>query len=449
MYLYVEIPGGGQLFPNYDIKTFRLNLYVSGLDYFRMALEIICLLIILYNIFDEGRELYHAIKRHRIKKYFFNFWNILEIVDLVLYVVVIGLYIDYIAAPGRYGIDLSIRYYFPEMEQIAATALNFYNVSAVNVLISTFRTFKYLRLNNRLYVLWKALTYAGADLIGFLLIFLIITFGFIFMGWLAFGADLTAYDGFTNSFATCWNFLLGNPPDYFAMQSSNRVLGPLFFTLFTIFIFFILANMFIAILSNSFNVVSGDQGKIDVLDAISERVESIVKSITKTYEKMKKRPPRPKRAIKVLLDELAHPEILDQGDLTRDDVSRAIGPDAIEDEIEDLYVWVKKLESKKSRKAAKELKEASHPIIMDEHDDFGGHLAGADEADSNRSVDKGSASSTIGKKGLAFRRTNTEYNEIKDSMLNLQTQVADMQRLLNLLVTNNANRTSSNNNNNF
>src|SRR5271163_4882520 len=57
-------------------------------------------------------------------------------------------------------------------------------------------------------------------------IFLIFVFGFIFMGWLTFGADLQAYNTFPNSFNTCWNFLLGNTPDWGDMASSNRVLGP-------------------------------------------------------------------------------------------------------------------------------------------------------------------------------------------------------------------------------
>jgi len=229
MYFIAEIPGNGLIFPSAVLKTFRLNLYVTGLDYFRMVLEIFIFLLIWYSWYTELNEMYSNFKAGKIKKYFYNFWNIVELTDLILYFTVIVLYLKYIGSSGRYAVKLDSRYYFPELEQIAASAIVFYNLAAVNVIISTFRTFKYLRLNNRLYVLWKALRHAGADLVGFLFIFLILIFGFVFMGWVAFGQDIQGYNNFSNSFGTCWNFLLGNPPDYNAMSASNRILGPFFF----------------------------------------------------------------------------------------------------------------------------------------------------------------------------------------------------------------------------
>lgn len=90
-------------------------------------------------------------------------------------------------------------------------------------------------------------TQAGADLIGFLFvsfmlfllhlllfydeinIFLIFIFGFIFMGWLSFGADMEEFNTFVHSFSTSWTFIIGNAPDYNAMFRSNRLLGPLVF----------------------------------------------------------------------------------------------------------------------------------------------------------------------------------------------------------------------------
>ncbi len=45
------------------------------------------------------------------------------------------MYLRYLASPSRHKVDLADKsVYFVEMEQIAADALNFYNVCAVSIL---------------------------------------------------------------------------------------------------------------------------------------------------------------------------------------------------------------------------------------------------------------------------------------------------------------------------
>jgi len=58
-----------------------------------------------------------------------------------------------------------------------------------------------------------------------------------------------------------WQFLIGNPPDYNDLSASNRVLGPVYYALFTIFVFFILVNMFVAIVSKSYDNVTDNLNK--------------------------------------------------------------------------------------------------------------------------------------------------------------------------------------------
>jgi polycystin 2 len=425
LYLIIEIPGDGVLYPSFVIKTFRLDLYVVPLDYFRLFLEILFLIFVLWAIYSEGHEMYDHYQRQGvtgIKKYFYNGWNIIEIVDIVLYITVIILYAQYLNSPSRSKTNLSSRVYFPEMEQIAASALTFYNVSAVNVLLTTFRTFKYLRLNHRLYVLWKVLRNAGADLIGFLLIFLIFVFGFVFMGWLSFGADLNTFNTFGNSFGTCWNFLIGNPPIYSTMQSSNRVLGPVFFVLFTVFIFFILANMFIAILSNSLNdVVEADsQEKTKLKDIIEGKIVELIENVRKVYYRVTNKEFK-KRSIFDILDELEHPEVMEQQNLTRDDVARAIGPKATTAEIDDLFLWIKKLEAKKNKKSLSTISRRSSG-----YEDL--------ETDNPRNtLSKENLNKTLTKKQIAG---GYEYAEMKDSLRDLHVQVKEMKQLLERVAAN-------------
>lgn len=172
------------------------------------------------------------------------------------------------------------------------------------MLLSAFNIFKYLTLNTRLYLLWHTLgsvslfilfyflffhyltffisiLQAGTDLFYFLFIFLVVFFGFVMMAHLTFGAETEMFSTFVMAIGSCWQFIIGNPPSFEELFSSNRVLGPLvfyfllhffvifiynsnlqFYSLFTVFIFFVLVNMFIAIVTNAF---TEQHGRVRVL----------------------------------------------------------------------------------------------------------------------------------------------------------------------------------------
>jgi hypothetical protein len=195
------------------------------------------------------------------------------------------------------------------------------------------------------------------DLFGYLIIFLLFVIGFVFMGWLTFGADTNAYNTFENSFGTCWNFLLGNPPDWTQLAASNRVLGPFFFTMFTIFIFFILANMFIGIVSNSYGAVTANEPKYSFTHMLENTMEDVKAVLSRGFKFFSGRDLVYKRSVKELLRNLANPDVLQNPHPNREEVARAIGPTATELEIEDLYNWIKKVEDKKSKARSRRIKQ--------------------------------------------------------------------------------------------
>eukprot|EP00026_Physarum_polycephalum_P011841 Phypoly_transcript_12086.p1 GENE.Phypoly_transcript_12086~~Phypoly_transcript_12086.p1 ORF type:complete len:368 (+),score=52.31 Phypoly_transcript_12086:154-1104(+) len=304
------------------------------------------------------------------------------------------------------------------MERLASIALGFYNVLAFNVILTTFRTFKYLKLNRRLYMLWKTLRHAGIDLMGFIFIFLIFIFGFIFMGWLSFGSDLDGYNTFVHSFATNWNFIIGNAPDYDAMFASNRVLGPTYFVLFTIFIFFILANMFIAILSNSFDQVNDNDGEGKKLkDVFEEKLAEMSTALRKFYHRTIRKKSQKKRPITEILDNLAHPEILDQAKVTRSDIARAIGDGATEVEIDDLHEWVKKLETRKKRRGTVS-RNSRHGLIAND-------LLLQDDEENSRSLSKSTGSPP-------FPSPSLQPDETKSTLKEMQAQMNELKQMLKM-----------------
>jgi hypothetical protein len=70
---------------------------------------------------------------------------------------------------------------------------------------------------------------AGTDLFYFLFIFLVVFFGFVMMAHLTFGAEVNMFSSFVEAIGSCWQFIIGNPPSFDSLFSTNRVLGPLVF----------------------------------------------------------------------------------------------------------------------------------------------------------------------------------------------------------------------------
>jgi hypothetical protein len=349
MYLVVEMPGNGEVMPSVTFKTFRLDMYSSDQDWFRFALEVIFVMLLAFMIFREASELrlsYYSKKG--VRKYFSSGWNLNELAIIMLFLASISVYLSFVIAAYNHP-DLTQAEYFPYMEQLGNKIWIYYNIGYFIVLLVCFQTFKYLRMNRRLYMLWKTLQNSGTDLMGFMMIFLIFVFGFVFNSWLAFG-DATAFFGsFSTSFGTGWNFIIGNPPDYDTIVNINAIQGPLYYVVFAIFLFYILPNMFIAIIVNSYGEISTTYSEqVGISDAINSKLSECFKSSKKLAKKLIDRS-KSKRSILQILESLSYPEILEKPGLTIEDVIKACGPDTTEAEALELFEWIEKLESKKKQ----------------------------------------------------------------------------------------------------
>lgn len=83
--LLIEFPATGGAIPSWNFRTVKLIRYVTAWDYFIMACEAIFALFILYYMVEEFLE----IKKHKLK-YFKSFWNILDILVIVIAICCIG-----------------------------------------------------------------------------------------------------------------------------------------------------------------------------------------------------------------------------------------------------------------------------------------------------------------------------------------------------------------------
>jgi polycystin 2 len=77
--LLFEYPATGGCIPSFTFRTLKLIRYVTGFDHFVMACEGLFFLFLIYYTIEEIIE----IKKHKLQ-YFKSFWNILDVVVLLL-----------------------------------------------------------------------------------------------------------------------------------------------------------------------------------------------------------------------------------------------------------------------------------------------------------------------------------------------------------------------------
>ncbi len=110
---------------------------------------------------------------------------------------------------------------------------------ALNVFAAWMKLFKYLSFNATMTQLSRTLTSAAKDLSGFTVMFFIIYFAFVQLGYLLFGTQVRAFRTFMDSFFTLFRMILGDF-NFRDIEKANTILGPLFFLSYIFFVFFVL-----------------------------------------------------------------------------------------------------------------------------------------------------------------------------------------------------------------
>lgn len=124
------------------------------------------------------------------------------------------------------------------------------NVIALNVLLAWLRLFKALRFIPFLRLFMGVLGRAFLQVLPFCIVFILVLWTFGIAHRLAFGSEIREYRTVLQSMFSLQRIILGSE-DFDRMWDVNRILGPLFFFSWTLVGYFVLANMFVAILVES------------------------------------------------------------------------------------------------------------------------------------------------------------------------------------------------------
>ncbi|MBN3281828.1 PKD2 protein, partial [Polyodon spathula] len=254
--LVVEFPATGGTVTSWHFQTVKLIRYVSNFDYFLAACEIAFCLFILYYVVEEILE----IRIHRLH-YFRSLWNCLDILIIVLSLaaVVINIYrTTTVKAVLKYLLENQET--FSNFEQLAYLQIQFNNLAAVIVFFSWIKLFKFINFNKTMSQLSSTLSRCAKDVIGFAIMFFIIFLAYAQLAYLVFGTQVDDFSTFQACIFTQFRIILGDF-DFAVIEEANRILGPIYFTTFVFFIFFILLNMFLAIINDTYSEVKADMAQ--------------------------------------------------------------------------------------------------------------------------------------------------------------------------------------------
>ncbi|XP_070697713.1 polycystin-2-like protein 1 [Pempheris klunzingeri] len=277
--LVVEFPATGGAIPSYQIRTVKLIRYITTWDYFILGCEMLFCLFILYYVVEEILEL----RIHKFS-YFKSIWNILDIVVIALAIVAIVFNIfRTVKVDSLLGKLLEEPSIYADFEFLAFWQTQYNNMNAVNLFFAWIKIFKYISFNKTMTQLSSTLGRCAKDILGFAIMFFIVFFAYAQLGYLLFGTEVESFSTFVKCIFTQFRIILGDF-DYDAIDRANRVLGPIYFVTYVFFVFFVLLNMFLAIINDTYSEVkeeiSSQKDELQITDIIKQ-------SYVKTFMKLK------------------------------------------------------------------------------------------------------------------------------------------------------------------
>ncbi|XP_061439044.1 polycystin-2 isoform X2 [Rhineura floridana] len=277
--LLVEFPPTGGLLTSWQFQPVKLIHYLSTFDFFLAACEIVFCLFILYYVVEEILEIHI----HRLF-YFKSLWNCLDVLIIVLSLAAIGINIYRTSTVDRLLKELlENQNCFPNFEPLAYWQTQFNNIAAVTMFFVWMKLFKFISFNRTMSQLSTTMSRCAKDVLGFAIMFFIIFIAYAQLAYLVFGTQVDDFSTFQDSVFTQFCILLGDF-DFTEIEEANRVLGPVYFTTFVFFMFFILLNMFLAIINDTYSEVKSDMAQQKSEMELSDLIR---KGYTKAMVKLK------------------------------------------------------------------------------------------------------------------------------------------------------------------
>ena len=246
--LYERSPTGGVAFSR-SVKT--LTLYHASNNNFQKFVEVCQLLfmvIIVIFVIDEAYKIYR-----KKKKYFRGFWNWVELLQILTALSSVVIYF----LKAKYTSSFVKKVRNNPFETSSADYIVLWSMVEIYVLsflifIVTMKFLRLIRFNRQVCQMMGTLARAVRPLVSYFVVFVSAVLAYTQLAFLLFSSAMGPYSSFLNSLRAVLQMLLGGKMFFYEIKSVNGLLGPLFVFLYMFTMTFILLNMFLAILNESY-----------------------------------------------------------------------------------------------------------------------------------------------------------------------------------------------------
>merc|ERR1719220_2937576 len=149
---------------------------------------------------------------------------------------------------------MKLPFQYADFTSLSKSAKTYTYLAGFNVFVAWLKVFKYLSFNKTMTQLSGTLSKCSKELSGFTLMFLIIFFAFAQLGFLLFGTQVEDFNHFVNACYTLFRTILGDF-NFVVIEQADTLFGPIYFLSYIFFVFFVLLNMFLAIINDTYSEV--------------------------------------------------------------------------------------------------------------------------------------------------------------------------------------------------
>lgn len=228
------------------------NMKNSAYDFFQKVPEIYCYI---YCIFGILFPIIGHLKRDPIG-YLKVMWSYIDITLMLIMIGIIVLRVllyfeceSIITSISRQSFnkatDLSLVNYYMSIS---------WGFEAYAALMACLRFLNYFKIQS-MTIIWDTLARGSKSIFAFFLVFIVLMCSFTQMVRIVYGCNIFAFINFGSSISSLFMTLLGALNYYPSMSLVSPYFTPIFYTIFMFLMFFVILNIFVAILNESFGVI--------------------------------------------------------------------------------------------------------------------------------------------------------------------------------------------------
>ena len=289
--LWFEWEHTGEAGWDFDMKSFAVDLYSDASSVFydsvvRILLEVLCIGMLVVNIGAEVYELWQEALVFRLKSYVTNLFNYIDWISFAFQIGAWAVWYDYVLVAQRFKIETSYRIlqnpgaqarFFatsPEEEHrflvlqedlssLGQQVKLYSTLSGMAVALFIFRMLKSLDFQPRMGLVTRTIAAAAIDLLHFMLLFGIVFFGYAMVGVIVFGHQFKGMSTISEACFTLLMMMMSLDPTKFwteMLHSGGEGMAAVFYlylSTYILIVFFILLNVFLAILIDAYMAVKG------------------------------------------------------------------------------------------------------------------------------------------------------------------------------------------------